>query len=307
MLIKEHEPLGLKTTMRIGGTARYFSELESKEDVEEAYKFAQEKNLPLVILGAGANTIFADGTIEALVVRVKADDVMVSPPAVSNVELSNYDNLGNVKVEAGKNLAILINECAEVGLDLSPLTGIPGTLGGAIVGNAGQGPKGNWIDSFVKSVVIFEDGEWKTLSKEDCQFAYRESMFKKRTSEQANKRIIIWEVALEIPTGEPEEIKSTIEELLKKRIESQPHAKTAGSCFKAANGTPAWELIDKAGLRGFKAGGISISDKHANFLINEEEGNFEDVRTIINKVQEKVPELKEVEMRLIGEDGQPKK
>ncbi|MBU2259621.1 FAD-binding protein, partial [Patescibacteria group bacterium] len=227
MLIKEHEPLGSKTTMKIGGNARYFAELESKKDVEEAYKFSQKKNLPLVVLGAGANTIFAGGTIEALVVRIKADSVQVD---------------GNsVRVQTGKNLAILINECAEAGLDLSALTGIPGTVGGAIVGNAGQGPKGTWIDYFVKSVVIFEDVEWKTLSKEDCQFSYRESMFKKRTSKQANKRTIIWEVALEIQKRSPEEIKENIEQLLQKRIESQPHAKTAGSCFKAADGTPAWE------------------------------------------------------------------
>jgi len=293
MIIKEHEPLASKTTMRIGGSARYFAELETKEDVELAYKFAQEKNVPLVVLGAGGNTIFADGTIEALVVRIKADKAEVG---------------GNiVRVETGKNLAILINECAEAGLDLSALTGIPGTVGGAIVGNAGQGPKGTWLDSFVTSVTVFVDGEWKTFLKEECQFAYRESVFKQQSTINSQQSTVIWEVNLNVPSGNGDDIKATIEELLKKRIESQPHTKTAGSCFKAVDGTPAWELIEKAGLRGLKVGGIKLSDKHANFLINEEDGSFEDVQKVIEEVQTKVPELKDVEMRLIGEDGQPKK
>ncbi|MBU0766272.1 UDP-N-acetylmuramate dehydrogenase [Patescibacteria group bacterium] len=290
MLIKDHEPLGPKTTMRIGGTARYFADLETKQDVEEAYAFAQEKKVPLVVLGAGANTIFADGTINALVVRVKGDDIEID---------------GNsIRVQTGKNLAILINECAEDGLDLSALTGIPGTVGGAIVGNAGQGPKGTWLDSFVVNVTAFVDGEWKTFSKEECEFAYRESTFKRQSTINHQPSTIIWEAILNAPQGKPEEIKSTIQELLKKRMKAQPHAKTSGSCFKAANGTPAWELIEKAGLRDLKIGGVHISEKHANFLINED-GSFEDVAKIIEEVQTKVPELKEVEMRLIGEDGQP--
>ena len=270
--------------MRIGGSARYFTELKSQEDCEEAIAFAEEKNIPLIMLGAGSNTVFADGTIEALVVRIKSEDVQLS---------SNQFNIG-----AGKNLAMLINEIAKKGFDLSALTGIPGTIGGAIFGNAGQGPKGIWIDSFVDEVTVFMDKTWQTLSKEECGFRYRESIFKDKVNP------IIWSVRLTVPEGNSGEIKENIESLLKKRLETQPHIKTSGSCFKAtSDGTPAWKLIDEAGLRGEKIGGVEISEKHANFLLNTDDGTFDDVCEITKKIQEAAPEITEIEMRLIGNDG----
>ena len=119
MDIQENIPLANKTTMRIGGSALYYAEISTKEDVEQAYEFAQEKDLPLITLGGGSNTIFSDDTINALVVRIKADEMEID---------------GNlITIKAGKNLPMLINELAEKGFDLSPLTGIPGTVGGAIL------------------------------------------------------------------------------------------------------------------------------------------------------------------------------
>src|SRR3989344_4019823 len=110
MEIREHLPLRPKTTMRIGGSAQYFADLKTKEDVEQAVQCAKEKNIPLIPLGSGSNTIFSDGTINALVVQMKHDAVAVD---------------GNtVRVGAGKNLAMLINELGVKGLDLSALTGI---------------------------------------------------------------------------------------------------------------------------------------------------------------------------------------
>lgn len=286
MNIQENIPLKGKTTMRIGGEARYYADLETKEDVEKAWQFAQEKKLPLIILGGGSNIIFADGTIEALVVRIKAGAVEIDG--------------SNVRVEAGKHLAVLINELAEQDLDLSPLTGILGTVGGAIFGNAGQGPKGAWIDSFVESVTIFREGKWQTLSRKECEFRYRESGFKDMPSP-----LIIWQTELTVPSKPSAEVKEIIEKLLQRRIETQPHVKTAGSCFKAAGDkTPAWKLIDEAGLRGLKIGGVEISEKHANFLLNTEEGSLEDVCAIIERVQEAVPDELQIEMRMYGNDGQ---
>ena len=285
MIIKELESLKNKTTMRIGGLARYYVELESKADVEEAYKFAKDKGIPLIVLGAGSNTIFADGTINALIVRIKASEVSI-------------DN-NEVIAESGKNLAQLFNECADQGLDLSTLTGIPGTLGGAVIGNAGQGSGGTWLDSYIESVTVFDEGEWKEMNKDECEFSYRESIFKKN-------KMIVWSAQLKLPKSEPHLIKKQIDYLLQKRISDQPHVKTSGSCFKSADdGTPAWQLIEKAELRGYKVGGVHVSDKHCNFLINEEGGNFDDVLSIINTIKESAPEVGAVEMRLIGEDGRP--
>ncbi len=285
MDIQENVSLRGKTTMRIGGNAAYYAELHTKDDVSDAFAFAKEKNVPLIVLGGGSNTIFADGTINALVVRIAADNVQ--------------QNENSVTVEAAKNLPMLINELAEKGLDLSSLTGILGTVGGAVYGNAGQGPKGVWIDSFIDSVDVFVDGEWKMMNKEECSYRYRESWFK----DNAEKRPIIWSVTLTLPQKESQEIKEEVQQLLQKRLETQPHIKTAGSCFKAVGDTPAWQLIDKAGLRETKEGGVHIAEKHANFLINDGEATFQDAVEVVETIKKEIPEGLEVEMRFVKEDG----
>lgn len=282
MEFKERFVLRPKTTMRIGGTARYFAEIGSEEDAETALRFSIENKLKFFPLGSGSNMIFAD-QVDAFVVQVKHVKTDVAGETVT--------------VGAGKNLPMLINELGLLGLDLSALTGIPGTLGGAVFGNAGQGPNGIWIDAFVESITIY-DGEWKTLTNSECGFRYRESTFKDST-----KPLLIWEVVLKLPKADPVAIKATIDALLKKRIETQPHLKTAGSCFKAIGDTPAWKLIDAAGLRGFKSGGIEISTKHANFLINVGEATYADAVNVVTEVKKKIPENLEVEMRFVEPDG----
>ncbi|MBI3332051.1 FAD-binding protein [Candidatus Peregrinibacteria bacterium] len=284
MTIQENVAVGSKTTMRIGGAARYYAEILTKEDAEEALRFAAEKNLPLFVLGGGSNTVFADGTINVLVVRIKADAVTI--------------HKNRVTVQAGKNLPMLINELAKERLDLSPLTGILGTVGGAIFGNAGQGPTGIWIDHYVESVTALVNGKWKTFSQTDCGFRYRESFFK----DQKNP-VIIWETTLQLPSRPEAEIKGEIEKLLKRRIETQPHVKTAGSCFKTVGDTPAWKLIDAAGLRGFRVGDVQIAEKHANFLLNIGKATYANAKAVVDAVQKKIPEKLEVEMRFVESNG----
>ena len=284
MEIFEGVSLKGKTTMRIGGTARFFAELETKEDIERAVEFANQKGIPLIALGGGSNTIFADGEINALVARIKNDTVTI--------------NDDHVTVGASKNLPMLINELAKEGLDLSCLTGILGTVGGAVYGNAGQGPKGVWIDEFIDTVDVFIHGEWKTFSKDECEFSYRESAFKHMDSTP-----IIWETTLAIPRRDTAEIEAEIQRLLQQRLDTQPHVKTAGSCFKAVGDTPAWQLIDTAGLRDTKSNGVHISEKHANFLINDGEGTFEDAASVVHRIKEGIDDGLEVEMRFVKEDG----
>lgn len=278
--------------MRIGGIAKYYADILTKEDVEEAVTFAREKNIPLIVLGGGSNTIFADGIIDALIARIKAIETQVD---------------GNrVTVESGKILASLINDLAKHNLDLSALTGIPGTIGGAIFGNAGQGIDGIWIDSFVESVEAFVDGAWRTYTKEECDFRYRESKFKEIQDSGYKLQAcpIIWKSVLHVLSRPEAEIKEEVERLLKKRIETQPHLKTAGSCFKALpDGTPAWKLIDAAGLRGMKIGDVQVAEKHANFLLNVGTAKFEDAVAVTKKIREAIPEIAEIEMRFYGEDG----
>jgi UDP-N-acetylmuramate dehydrogenase len=312
MNIQENIPLAKKTTMRIGGSARYYADILTKENLEDAWTFAHEKGLKLIPLGGGSNTIFADGTINALIVRLKNDDVSMEnliPPLPSPLPRGEGNRV-HITVGAGKILAVLINELAEKNLDLSSLTGIPGTVGGAIFGNAGQGPKGTWIDSFVTQVTVF-DGEWKTLSREECEFSYRESFFKRGAGtslrqgygRQGGERGVIWSALLKIPTKDSVKIKSNIDRLLQKRLEAQPHIKTAGSCFKAVNGVPAWKLIDAVGLRGTQIGGVQISEKHANFLLNKGGATYDDTKKMVETVRDTVSQPLDIEMRFIQEDG----
>jgi UDP-N-acetylmuramate dehydrogenase len=291
MEIKELASVGGKTTMRIGGKARMFANLQSREDVEEAVKIATEKNLPLILLGSGSNTVFSDGVIEAFVARI-------------DYTTSAIDG-NTVTVGGGANLAMLVNYLAKQGLDLSPLTGIPGTVGGAIFGNAGQGPKGTWMDSYVVSVTAFIGDGWKTFTREECGFGYRESAFKLWTKKMDKWLImpVIWEVVLKVPSGEPAAIQTEVQRLLQVRIDTQPHLKTAGSCFKAVGGTPAWKLIDEAGLRGHRVGGIEIAEKHANFLLNKGDATYADAKAIVEKVKATIAEPLDVEMRFIEPDG----
>jgi len=302
MRIQEDVPLRSKTTMKIGGSARYYAELKTKSDVEEAYKFAKEKNVPLILLGAGSNTIFADGTVEALIAKVAAEAVTIENTTIT--------------VEAGKYLAVLINELAEKDLDLSPLTGIPGTIGGAIFGNAGQGFGGIWMDTYIETVDVFIDGKWKTLKNKECAFDYRTSSFKTKFSipvlsgaEGLNSQFsipLIWSATLRIPSRPKEEIKAEVERLLKKRIETQPHVKTAGSCFLSkSKEEPAWKLINAAGLRERRIGDIEVSPKHANFLINAGSATYEDAKKMVAHIQSKLPAELHVEMRFIEKNGSP--
>lgn len=284
-MIQELVPLAGKTTMRIGGKARYYADLQTKDDAEAAWAFATEKDVPLITFGNGSNTVFTDEVLEALAVRIKNDTTIVE---------------GNlVRVSAGKNLAMLINELAKQNLDLSPLTGIPGTIGGAIFGNAGQGPQGVWIDHYVREVTLFDGTSWVVYNREECDFSYRESRFKHGPQHS----VILWEVLLEVPSREQMDIEADVQILLKKRIETQPHIKTAGSCFKAVGGTPAWKLIDAAGLRGTTIGGVQIAEKHANFLLNTGTATYADAKAIVEKVKSSISEPLDVEMRFIEPDG----
>ncbi len=324
MIIQDLIPLGPKTTMRIGGKALYYAEILTEADVGEAWKFSQDKKIPLIVLGGGSNTIFADDVIHALVVRIKADAMTVDDGSGhSSFENGNghsaFENgsghSARVTIEAGKILGSLLNELAAKNLDLSALTGIPGSLGGAIFGNAGQGAKGIWIDSFVESVTAFVDGEWKTFTREECKFRYRESYFKdhmdagrvgaiRESPSLEHYSVIIWKATLKVPSRPEADVKAEIERLIQKRIETQPHIKTAGSCFKSLpDRTPAWKLIDAAGLRGTKIGGIQISEKHANFLLNVEGGTFEDAKRITALIKEKVPRIAGIEMCFYSADG----
>jgi len=298
--IKEGVPLKGYTAFKIGGPARYFFVAKSKEDLKNVILWAKKKKLPFFILGAGSNVLFSDKGFNGLVIKLQN----------TQYEIRNT----TVIAGAGVPLQKLVLEAAKKGLSgLENLAGIPGTLGGAIWGNAGA--FGREIGDLVEEVKVLDVGglklEVKKLKKEDCKFGYRNSIFKRR------KNWIILEATLKLEKGNKKEIEEKIKEILKLRKEKQPlELPCAGSVFKNVpikkvpkkiqkkfkekikNGfLPAGVLIEAAGLKGFQIGGAKISEKHANFIVNTGEAKAKDVLKLIELIKKRVKKKFKIELK----------
>jgi UDP-N-acetylmuramate dehydrogenase len=298
--IKEGVPLKGYTTFKIGGSARYFLVAKNKEDLKNAILWAKKKKLPFFILGGGSNVLFSDKGFNGLVIKMQ------------NTQYGIRNT--NVIAGAGVPLQKLVLEAVKKGLSgLENLAGIPGTLGGAIWGNAGAFERE--IGDLVEEVKVLDVGgsklEVKKLKKEDCKFGYRNSIFKRR------KNWIILEATLKLEKGNKKEIEEKIKEILKLRKEKQPlELPSAGSVFKNVpikkvpkkiqekfnekikNGfLPAGVLIEAAGLKGFQIGGAKISEKHANFIVNTGEAKARDVLKLIELIKKRVKKKFKIELK----------
>ena len=289
--IKENIPLKWYTTFKIGGLAKYFFVAKNKEDLKKAILWAKKREIPFFIFGGGSNVLFSDEGFDGLVIKLSN----------TQYEIRNT----KVTAEAGVPLQKLVLETAKKGLSgLENLAGIPGTLGGAIWGNAGA--FGREIGDLVEEVKILKIENCKLqiakLKKKDCKFGYRDSIFKKR------KNWIILEATLKLKKGKRKEIEEKIKEVLKLRKEKQPlEFPSAGSVFKNVpiekvpkkiqekfkekikNGfLPAGALIEAANLKGYQIGGAKISEKHANFIVNVGKAKANDVMQLIEKIKKEV-------------------
>jgi UDP-N-acetylmuramate dehydrogenase len=202
-----------------------------------------------------------------------------------------------VKTGAGVLLGGLIQKCLERKLSgLEYLNGIPGTIGGALISNAGT--TGHWIGDVVVDVDVLSDlGHVQTLKKEELRFYYRGSSLENR---------IILASTLCLKKAQKNDILNTINEIMNHRLKSQPLDEwNAGSIFKNPPGQSVGELIEKAGLKGLKFGGAKISEKHANFIVNVGDAKSSDVRSLIGMIKNKVKEMfninLELEIKIIGE------
>jgi UDP-N-acetylmuramate dehydrogenase len=305
--IKEKIPLKEYTTFKIGGPARYFFVAENKEDLKNAILWAKKKKLPFFILGGGSNILFSDNGFNGLVIKLQN----------AQYEIRNT----KIIAEAGVPLQKLVLESAKKGLSgLENLAGIPGTVGGAIWGNAGA--FGREIGNLVEKVKVLDVGssklEVKRLKNKDCKFGYRDSIFKRK------KNLIILEATLKLKRGKRKEIEEKIMEILRLRKEKQPlEFPSAGSVFKNVpiekvskrirekfkekikdGFLPTGVLIDAAGLKGFQIGGAKISEKHANFILNVGNAKASDVKELMEKIKKEVKKKFKIqleeEIKLVG-------
>ena len=285
--VLEQEPMARHTTFRIGGPADYFIELGNVDEIKAAVGICQEENLPWFVLGRGSNLLVSDQGYRGVILSIYKN-------------FQNIDIQGEIlTVQAGTLLTTLSGKALDASLSgIEFASGIPGTVGGAVVMNAGA--YGGEMKDIVRQVTVLDqEGVVRTLTGEEMQFGYRTSLAKK-------KGYIVLEAILELKPGEKEQIREKMQTLKAKRIEKQPlEYPSAGSTFKRPEGYLAGKLIMDAGLRGARVGDAQVSEKHCGFVVNTGHATAADVRELMRQIQEKVQEQfgvrLEPEVRFLGE------
>lgn len=318
--LKENVPLAQYTTFKIGGPAKYFIETKSSEELINAVKTAEEQKIPYLILAGGSNILVSDQGFNGLVIKIQNSKFKISAKGGS---AAGGQKTYYVIAEAGANLNKIINACGKAGLTgLEWLAGIYGTIGGAVYGNAGA--YGHSISELVKQVEVYKNGKVYKLKNKDCQFGYRDSIFKQGGG-------IILSIELKLNKGKKSEIQRVIKEIIAqrgKRISKQP---SAGSIFKnvpvseidktrllkaldiseaeykslvKGDKFPTGYIIEALGYSGKVVGGAKISEEHGNVILNLGQAKAADVIMLISMIKQKVRnklgiQLQE-EIQLIG-------
>ena len=268
--VLEREPMCRHTTFRVGGKAACFVRISSIGQLQKLIPYFEQIGLPYFILGNGSNLLVSDDGYDGVILQV-------------GDKFSRISTEGNHMEAQAVALLSAVARCAlEHGLTgLEFASGIPGTIGGGVVMNAGA--YGGEMKQVVTQVrVLGSGGEILTLDREAMEFGYRSSVIK-------NRRFTVLTVTLELACGDKKEIQARVEELARRRREKQPlEYPSAGSTFKRPEGYFAGKLIMEAGLKGYSVGGARVSEKHCGFLVNTGDASAADVAALIREVQERV-------------------
>lgn len=279
---ERHAPLAKLTTMRAGGPADLLVTAHNGFELRALIRFARARDLPLTILGRGSNVVISDRGIRGLVVHVRAEG--------SRVEGATY------VAEAGVPMARAATETQRAGLSGMEFgLAVPGTIGGAVWANAGA--HGSDVKAVIESAdVLLGDGSEARLAAADLGLEYRESRFKGQPGDRPQEIVLGARFRLEPASAEA--IKERLDDIRRWRQAHQPLGlPSAGSTFRnPATGPSAGELIDRAGLKGLRVGGATVSEKHANFVVNDRKGTASDVRRLVDLVQDRVREQAGVEL-----------
>lgn len=285
--IKKDEPMALHTSWMVGGPADYYLCPTDIDDLAAVIRYGAEHKIPLYIIGNGTNLLVLDGGIRGLVVNLGGAFCYIN------------SNDSGLAVGAGTPMTLLARTAAENGfIGLEFCIGIPGSLGGAVIMNAGA--FGGYIGEKVSSVKLVSiKGELLTLPRESLQFGYRASNLVGRGA--------IVEVMLELNKGDQAESLKLMEHFLNERRRRHPNLPSAGSVFRNLPDQPAGQIIESAGCKGLKFGGAVVSEQHANFIVNFDNATAADILALIKIVQEKVREKHNLdlhpEVRIVGEEN----
>jgi len=264
------EPMAGHTTFRIGGPADCFVQLENEEQLRGIQRYLSMVEVPFFLLGNGSNLLVSDEGYRGVILQVG--------PKMNKVIVAG----DRIIAQAGATMAQVARAAWENGLTgLEFASGIPGTIGGGVVMNAGA--YGGELCQVVTAVkVVSREGEILELDNETMEFGYR-------TSTIRNSGFTVIEVTFRLEQGDKDAIKAKMDDLASRRREKQPlEYPSAGSTFKRPEGHFAGQLIMEAGLRGFQIGGAKVSDKHCGFVINAGGATAKDVRAVITEVQNRV-------------------
>ena len=298
------EPMSRHTSLRTGGPADFFAEPESLEILVKIVKWTAAKRIPYLIIGGGSNLLVRDKGIRGLVISLKKGLNCITENRTNDVCVE-------VSAEAGVNLQRLCSFAINKGLEgMNFALGIPGSVGGAIMMNAGT--EHGSMEKVLDSVnVLMPDGKIEKIDKTNIDFRYRELAWKlkhnKGLSSKSSNRPIIISGNFLLTLNEPAKLKEEAELFLAARNRKQPINLPSAGCFfrNPQSGLTAGELIDKAGLKGKIMGGARISPEHANFIINREKASAVDIIALMEEAQERVYRLfnifLEPEVKIVGE------
>jgi UDP-N-acetylmuramate dehydrogenase len=282
-------PLGRYTTARVGGNAEGLVEIKSAYDLADAVLFLWQERIPCKVIGGGSNVLISDEGYNGIVILNKATQ--------TNLDLNEISAV--VYAESGANLGSLARRVSLDGYTgLEWAAGIPGTVGGAVYGNAGA--HGADMASNLDEVeILLPDGRLAHWTANEMEYAYRSSILKR----EFNSAVIL-SVGLKLDRGDRDEIKARLEEYAAARKKNQPTGASLGSIFKNPAGEYAGRLIEAAGLKGTRVGGVEISRKHANFFINDQNATAQDLYDLIRlarkTVWEKFGVSLETEIEILG-------
>ena len=272
------EPMKKHTTFRIGGPADYFVIPHTSEEVAEIIKICKRQEMPWYILGNGSNLLVSDKGFRGVIIQLfrNFNEIVIEGECVT--------------VQAGAMNSVIAKRVLEeelTGFEFA--AGIPGTMGGAVVMNAGA-YGGEMKDVLTQVTVLDENENLLVLPKEKLELGYRTSIISK-------KNYVVLEAKISLKKGKAETIRARMEELKEQRVTKQPlEYPSAGSTFKRPEGYFAGKLIMDAGLRGFSVGGAQVSEKHCGFVVNTGDATAKDVDDLMREVSRKVKEQFGVEL-----------
>lgn len=287
----ENVPFSKQTTLKIGGPAKYFFDAATSDDIIRGIEAARELGIDHLILGGGSNILVSDSGFDGLVIHAKNNNMRIQGQ--------------KLYVEAGALNSQVVRETVNAGLSgLEWLATIPGTIGGAVHGNAGC--FGNSIKDFISKVDVYREGQKKRLNKKDCQFSYRESLFKKNND-------VILSAEFTLNEGNKTRGQGIVKDMIDRRAKTQPKGACAGSTFKNFKFRddseikslikavkeipeeflknkiiPAGWLLDQVGAKGMEMGELQVSEDHANWIINRGKGRADQFVMLASELKTKV-------------------